>query len=127
MNRLLLGCGLLLIWVAAVRAQVPQVVSDSSGPAVTDNALPQVQSVAMSEAGPLNVNARYTVESVQVVGWHVKRMSDALKADIDRLRGQKLDRPKLEVLANEIKRELHVPPRRHRRILPAASKWMRCR
>jgi len=100
MNRLLLGCGLLLIWVAVIRAEPPQ---------VSDNALPQVQSVVLAEAEPLNVNSRYTVEDVQVVGWHVKRMSDALKANIDRLKGEKLDRPKLEVIANEIKRELHVP------------------
>jgi hypothetical protein len=100
MNRLLLGCGLLLIWVAAIRAQTPQ---------ISDNALPQVQSAALAEAEPLNVNSRYTVEDVQVVGWHVKKMSDSLRANIDRLKGEKLDRPKLEVIANEIKRELHVP------------------
>ena len=70
--------------------------------------LPQVQPTALTEEGSLNVNARYTVESVHVTGWRVKRISDGLRAEIDRLAGEKLDHPRLETLAQRIKSELHV-------------------
>ena len=57
----------------------------------------------------LNVNARYTVESVQVAGrknWHI---SDALRVEVDKMVGSKLDRPALDRLAERIKKELRVP------------------
>jgi hypothetical protein len=70
--------------------------------------LPQAQPTAVTDEHPLNVNARYTVESVHVTGWRVKRLSDGLRAEIDRLTGQKLDHPRLDTLARQIKKELHV-------------------
>ncbi len=73
-----------------------------------DNLLPQAQPAALADERTLNVNARYTVESVHVVGWRVKRLSDGLRAEIDRLTGQKLDHPRLDSLAQKIRGELHV-------------------
>ena len=61
--------------------------------------------------GPLevaNVNSRYTVESVSVSGWRNRSLSSALRAELDKVAGEKLDHPRLEQLANQIKRELHV-------------------
>ena len=57
----------------------------------------------------LNVNAKYTVESVQVSGqknWH---LSDALRKEFDKMVGSKLDYPALDRLADRIKKELHAP------------------
>jgi hypothetical protein len=57
----------------------------------------------------LNVNAKYTVESVQVSGqknWHI---SDALRREVDKMVGSKLDYPALDRLADRIKKELRVP------------------
>jgi Omp85 superfamily domain len=98
MKRLFLG--FFPVWIAIAQAQ------DSSLPQVQ---LPQVQSIAMAEEGHLNVNERYRVESTQVIGWRVQKMSDTLRARIDRLTGAKFDSEQLEPLATEIKRELHVP------------------
>lgn len=57
----------------------------------------------------LNVNARYTVESVQVSGQKNWRISDALRKEVDKMVGSKLDYPALDRLADRIKKELHVP------------------
>jgi hypothetical protein len=57
----------------------------------------------------LNVNAKYTVESVEVSGqknWHI---SDPLRAEVNKLIGSKLDYQALDRLAERIKKELHVP------------------
>jgi hypothetical protein len=57
----------------------------------------------------LNVNAKYTVESVEVSGqknWHI---SDALRAEVNKMIGSKLDYQALDRLADRIKKELHVP------------------
>jgi hypothetical protein len=57
----------------------------------------------------MNVNARYTVESVEVSGqknWHI---SDALRAEVNKIVGNKLDYQALDRLADRIKKELHVP------------------
>jgi hypothetical protein len=75
---------------------------------MAQDALPQVQPTALTEDRPLNVNARYTVESVHVIGWRAQRLSNALHAKIDRIAGEKLDHPRLDTLAREIKSELHV-------------------
>ena len=61
------------------------------------------------DAAPLNVNARYTVESAQVVGWRVKHLSDGLRAKIDGLSGEKFDHARVEQLRQAIQQELHVP------------------
>jgi hypothetical protein len=73
-----------------------------------DALTPQVQPAALTDEHPLNVNARYTVESVRVTGWRVKGISDGLRAEIDHLMGEKLDHPRLQALAQQIKSELHV-------------------
>jgi hypothetical protein len=57
----------------------------------------------------LNVNARYTVESVEVSGqknWHI---SDSLRAEVNKMIGSKLDYQALDRLADRIKKELRVP------------------
>jgi surface antigen Omp85-like protein len=66
----------------------------------------------------LNVNSRYTVESVQILSLHhdglpqgrlyKERTSSALRADLDKIVGQKLDHSALERLAARIKQELFV-------------------
>jgi Omp85 superfamily domain len=55
-----------------------------------------------------NVNARYTVESVNVMGSSDRSLSHSLRADLDHVVGQKLDHPRLEQLAGRIKKELQV-------------------
>ena len=61
----------------------------------------------------LNVNARYTVESVQVAGqpFHSQkdRISAARKAEVVRVVGATLDYPALARLAERLKKELKVP------------------
>jgi hypothetical protein len=57
----------------------------------------------------LNVNAKYTVESVQVSGQKNWRISEALRKEVDKMVGSKLDYPALDRLADRIKKELHVP------------------
>jgi hypothetical protein len=57
----------------------------------------------------LNVNAKYTVESVQVSGQKNWRISAALKSEVDKMIGSKLDYPALDRLADRIKKELRVP------------------
>lgn len=57
----------------------------------------------------MNVNARYTVESVEVSGqknWHI---SDSLRAEVNKMIGSKLDYQALDRLADRIKKELRVP------------------
>src|SRR5271163_47033 len=57
----------------------------------------------------LNVNTKYTVESVEVSGqknWHI---SDALRAEFNKMVGSKLDYQALDRLADRIKKELKVP------------------
>jgi hypothetical protein len=57
----------------------------------------------------MNVNSRYTVESVEVSGqknWHI---SDALRTEVNKIVGSKLDYQALDRLADRIKKELHVP------------------
>jgi hypothetical protein len=54
----------------------------------------------------LNVNSRYTVESVQVLGLPSVKISNALRGDLDKVVGAKLDHSALERLAARIKKEL---------------------
>ncbi len=68
---------------------------------------PVVQSAALSEP-QLNVNSRYIVESVQVVGWREKRISRDLRSALNEMVGEKLDHPRLDRLAQEIQKELHA-------------------
>jgi hypothetical protein len=57
----------------------------------------------------LNVNAKYTVESVEVSGQKTWHISDALRKEVDRMVGARLDYPALDRLADRIKKELRVP------------------
>jgi Omp85 superfamily domain len=56
----------------------------------------------------VNVNARYTVESVNVLGGSNRSLSHSLRAELDHVVGQKMDHPRLEQLAGRIKKELQV-------------------
>jgi Omp85 superfamily domain len=57
----------------------------------------------------LNVNAKYLVESVEVSGQKTWHISDALRKEVDKMVGSKLDYPALDRLAERIKKELRVP------------------
>jgi Omp85 superfamily domain len=57
----------------------------------------------------LNVNAKYTVESVAVSGQKTWHLSDALRTEVNKMVGSKLDYQALDRLADRIKKELHVP------------------
>lgn len=56
----------------------------------------------------INVNTRYTVESVELSGAEESSISAALRKEIARLTGEKLNPSLLEDLARRIRRELHV-------------------
>jgi hypothetical protein len=56
----------------------------------------------------LNVNTRYTVESVHVLGPQAEHLSQPLRSELDQVIGGKLDHPRLDKLADRIKKELHV-------------------
>jgi hypothetical protein len=56
----------------------------------------------------LNVNSRYTVESVHVMGLRSLRISEPLRSEINRVIGSNYDDSVLEKLAGRIKTELHA-------------------
>lgn len=91
MNRLLL---------AAILCSAPLVGCDTTG----DEKALDGQSLQ-----DLNVNARYTVESVRVSSEKKSRLSASLRSEFDKLVGSKVDYPALERLAERVKKELHVP------------------
>jgi hypothetical protein len=59
----------------------------------------------------LNVNARYTVEEVDVkrVPWEKGRVSLPLQKELDKIVGQNLDQEALDNLAKRIQKDLHLP------------------
>jgi hypothetical protein len=59
-------------------------------------------------AAELDVNSRYTIESVNILGQRNTSISDPLRNELNTFVGAKLDRPALEKLAERIKRELRV-------------------
>ena len=59
-------------------------------------------------AAELDVNSRYTIESVNILGQRNTAISDPLRNELNNFVGAKLDRPALEKLAERIKRELRV-------------------
>jgi outer membrane protein assembly factor BamA len=59
------------------------------------------------EAQP-NVNSRYVIESVNVLGSRVSRLSDSTRQELESFVGQKLDHSLLDRFASEIRRELRV-------------------
>jgi hypothetical protein len=56
----------------------------------------------------LNVNTRYTIESVHLLGAKMVHLSQPLRRELDQVVGGKLDHPRLDKLAEQIKKELHV-------------------
>jgi outer membrane protein assembly factor BamA len=56
----------------------------------------------------INVNSRYTVESVNVSGKHASALNLGLRKELDAVVGQKLDNGLLDRLAGKIRRDLHV-------------------
>src|SRR5258706_3034621 len=59
-------------------------------------------------AEAINVNSRYRIESVHLVGQRGEQLSHPLRSEINRLQGEKLDDSMLKKIADRIKRELHV-------------------
>lgn len=57
----------------------------------------------------VNVNSRYTVESVNVLGAAVSKLSTDIRHEMDAVIGQKLDNSVLDRLATRIRRDLRVP------------------
>ena len=73
--------------------------------------------LAGSPASETNVNARYTVESVELAGDNpadTAEISKGLRSEITRLVGEKLNPAALDDLARRIRRELHVRAVTHR-------------
>jgi len=62
----------------------------------------------------LNVNTRYTVESVELAGDNPAGISTGLRGELTRLVGAKLNPAALDDLATRIRRELHVRAVTHR-------------
>jgi hypothetical protein len=61
-----------------------------------------------------NVNARYTVESVELAGENQADISTSLRSELTRLVGEKLNPAALDDLARRIRRELRVRAVTHR-------------
>ena len=57
---------------------------------------------------PVNVNSRYTVESVQLEGVDKETFSESLRKDIDRLIGQRFDQSLLNALIDRMKNEVRI-------------------
>ena len=55
-----------------------------------------------------NINSRYTIEKVSISGWRNALISSPLRTELDHVVGEKLDQPRLEKLADRMKKELHV-------------------
>jgi len=62
----------------------------------------------------LNVNTRYTVESVELAGGSPAVISTGLRSELTRLVGSKLNPAALDALATRIRHELHVRAVTHR-------------
>ena len=83
------------LWILAVVALTPL-----TGCAGTDD-----EQTAVAE---LNVNSRYTVESVHVMGLRRVQISDPLRRELDKIIGSKYDDSALKRLADRIRKELHA-------------------
>ncbi len=59
-------------------------------------------------ARELDVNSRYTIESVQVSGERNVTISDPLRLELDKVVGAKFDHSALERLADRLRSELRV-------------------
>jgi hypothetical protein len=60
------------------------------------------------KAAELNVNSRYTIESIHVSGQHNINIGNLLQSELDKIIGSKYDDSTVKTLADRIKRELHV-------------------
>jgi hypothetical protein len=60
------------------------------------------------QAVPTNINSRYTIEKVSISGWRNALISSPLRTELDHVVGEKLDQPRLEKLADRMRKELHV-------------------
>lgn len=56
----------------------------------------------------INVNSRYTIQSVEISGGNQNRISRSLREDIESLVGKRLNQESLEKLARRIRTELHA-------------------
>ncbi|HEY1759614.1 MAG TPA: BamA/TamA family outer membrane protein [Bryobacteraceae bacterium] len=65
-------------------------------------------SEAPADTAPTNVNARYIIESVNVLGSETKALSKSLRGELKQVVGANLDSLRLQKLANRIKDELRV-------------------
>ncbi len=63
---------------------------------------------ALVDPAPTNVNARYIIESVNVLGSESKALSKSLRAELKQVVGANLDSTRLEKLAGRIKDELRA-------------------
>ncbi len=63
---------------------------------------------ASADPAQTNVNARYIIESVNILGSQTKALSSSLRAEIRQVVGANLDSTRLEKLAGRIKDELRV-------------------
>jgi len=70
--------------------------------------------VAGTPEQAVNVNTRYTVESVELAGDNPAGISTGLRGELTRLVGTKLNPAALDDLATRIRRELHVRAVTHR-------------
>jgi outer membrane protein assembly factor BamA len=68
----------------------------------------QGQQQAAAPPEEINVNARYTVEGVEIAGTSESSISKSLREDLHRLVGAKLNPEMLDDLARRIRAELHV-------------------
>src|ERR1700722_10546270 len=76
------------LWLSAVLIALP-LVGCGGAPDENESNLQEV-----------NVNSRYIIESVHVMGLRSVRISKPLRAEIDQVVGAKLDHPELEKLAD---------------------------
>jgi hypothetical protein len=63
---------------------------------------------AIADTAPTNVNARYIIENVSVLGSEAKSLSKSLRAELRQVVGANLDSLRLEKLASRIRNELRV-------------------
>lgn len=70
--------------------------------------------LAGSPEQDLNINTRYTIESVELAGDRPDEISTGLRHELGQLVGEKLNLSELDDLARRIRRELHVRSVTHR-------------
>jgi hypothetical protein len=98
-RRALKGEHMKLAFLLALAVGLP-LIGGASDEAFTDS--------ASADNAPANVNARYIIESVNVLGSESKALSRSLRAELKQVVGANLDSTKLEKLAGRIKEELRV-------------------